>query len=73
MTKAEQVTLSALSQSMKKSAVVSWTEGNINDWSAWANDMRSRINMASAVIEELCKLPAEDDKPIDQEDSLKLD
>ena len=65
MTKSEQVTLRALAKSMMNSTTTSWTSGDVQDFKAWAANMRSRIITASSVIEELCKLPPEDEKPLE--------
>lgn len=71
MTKSEQATMAAMSKSLRNSAITEWDRGDLNDWADYAKKMKARIWMASDVINELCKLPSEDEAPI--ETDIKLD
>ena len=71
MTKSEQATMAAMSKSLRNSIKTDWSSGDLNDWAEYAKKMKARIYMATDVINELCKLTAEDDTPINND--IKLD
>ena len=73
MTKSEQATLKAMASSLKKSTQTSWSSGDVNDFKNWASVMRSRINMACEIIDELCSLPPDSNSPEETEGDIKLD
>lgn len=66
MTSTEKSVLKKTMEGLKKSSIVTWKEGNINDWAEWANRMRNTINTSSLIIEGLLEADTEmnaSDKP----------